>query len=210
MDAHRLMDRMYRFQRHIYDPTRKFYLLGRDRTLRAMHLRPGGRVLEVGCGTGRHLIRLARLHPGIQLVGIDASAAMLGTAARRVAAAGLNHRIRLVCSLAESFHDPEGFDAVLFSYVLSMLPHPQAALDKALANLRPGGAVHAVDFWDQRDLPGWFRGLLTRWLALFGVAHRPAVLTWFRLWASRGAGRLEVEPVFRRYAYRLRYAPLPA
>jgi S-adenosylmethionine-diacylgycerolhomoserine-N-methlytransferase len=35
-DAARRMDAMYRYQRHIYDLTRKFYLLGRDRLLASL------------------------------------------------------------------------------------------------------------------------------------------------------------------------------
>lgn len=201
------MDRMYRLQRHLYDPTRKYYLLGRDRTLAEMALTPGARVLEVGCGTGRNLIRLARMYPGTVLVGVDASAAMLATAERRVAAAGLTQRIRLVHGLAEELHDPEGFDAVLFSYVLSMVPAWMPALDHALAMLRAGGAVHVVDFWDQAELPAWFGALLRRWLALFGVVHRPAILERFQASTRRDGGRLEIESIAGRYAYRLSYMP---
>jgi S-adenosylmethionine-diacylgycerolhomoserine-N-methlytransferase len=54
------MDEMYRWTRYVYDFTRKYYLLGRDRLLRDMELKPGDRVLEIGCGTARNLIRLAR------------------------------------------------------------------------------------------------------------------------------------------------------
>lgn len=204
------MDRMYRFQRHVYDPTRKYYLLGRDRTLGAMALPPGARALEIGCGTGRNLLRLAALYPDRHLVGVDASAAMLETAARRIAAAGLERRIRLFHCLAENFRDPQGFDAVLFSYSLSMMPSWAAALDRALAHLRPGGALHAVDFWDQAGLPAWFGALLRRWLARFGVVHRPAVLAAFQALAEQGAGRMDLDAVAGRYAYRLRYQPAAA
>ena len=46
------MDAMYRYQRHIYDLTRKFYLFGRDQLLSALPAPPGAAVLEMGCGTG--------------------------------------------------------------------------------------------------------------------------------------------------------------
>ncbi len=46
------MDQMYRYQRHIYDLTRKYYLLGRDRTIEALQIPQHGSLLEVGCGTG--------------------------------------------------------------------------------------------------------------------------------------------------------------
>ena len=57
------MDRIYRFERHLYDPLRKFFLFGRDRLLKRLEVRPGDRVLEVGCGTARNLIKLYRRHP---------------------------------------------------------------------------------------------------------------------------------------------------
>ena len=68
------MDRMYRHQRHVYDATRKFYLFGRDRLIRELAPAPGDRLLEIGCGTARNLIRVARRHPQVALYGIDASA----------------------------------------------------------------------------------------------------------------------------------------
>jgi len=50
------MDRMYRHQRHIYDASRKFYLLGRDALITGLAPPKGGTILEIGCGTGRNLI----------------------------------------------------------------------------------------------------------------------------------------------------------
>ncbi|TIM21480.1 MAG: SAM-dependent methyltransferase, partial [Mesorhizobium sp.] len=51
-----LMDGVYRWQRHIYDLTRKYYLLGRDRLIDGLDVPVGGTVLELGCGTGRNII----------------------------------------------------------------------------------------------------------------------------------------------------------
>src|SRR6266478_2404665 len=96
-----LMNRIYRHQRHIYDFTRKYYLLGRDRMLDELRLEPNARVLEVGCGTARNLIRLGRMHPSLSLCGLDASDAMLQTAALAVARTGLSDRIALKRGFAE-------------------------------------------------------------------------------------------------------------
>ena len=79
-DAQGLMDRMYRPQRHIYDLTRKHYLLGRDQLIDRLNPPEGGAVLEIGCGTGRNLIRAARLYPRVGFYGVDISAVMLDEA----------------------------------------------------------------------------------------------------------------------------------
>ena len=62
-----LMDRVYRRQRHVYDFTRKYYLFGRDRLIRNLSLAPGASLVEVGCGTARNLIAIAKAYPGTRL-----------------------------------------------------------------------------------------------------------------------------------------------
>ena len=76
------MDAMYRFQRHIYDITRKPYLLGRDRLIRELDVPDGGHVLEIGCGTARNLLAAQQLYPAACFFGLDISAEMLDTASR--------------------------------------------------------------------------------------------------------------------------------
>src|SRR3546814_816221 len=66
----------------------------------------------------------------------------------------------------------EGFDRILVSYALSMIPNWQATIDAALAALVPGGSVHIVDFGQQEHLPRVFRRLLQAWLAKFHVTPR--------------------------------------
>ena len=46
-----VMDEVYRPQRHVYDFTRKYYILGRDALIRDLSLRPGESLVEIGCGT---------------------------------------------------------------------------------------------------------------------------------------------------------------
>jgi S-adenosylmethionine-diacylgycerolhomoserine-N-methlytransferase len=205
------MDRMYRVQRHIYDPTRKFYLLGRDRLIGRLRLRPGDHAVEIGCGTGRNLAALARRHPGTKLYGLDASAAMLETAQGKFRRSGLADRITLAAGLGEDldprvmFNLGRKFDAVVISYALSMIPAWPAVVERAMGHLRPGGTLAIVDFGDQRGLPQWFRRVLAGWLALFGVEPRrdlPDVLA--RMARERG-GTLAVEPLFRGYAVHIVY-----
>ena len=104
------MDEMYRWTRYVYDFTRKYYLLGRDRLLNEMEIKPGDRVLEIGCGTARNLIRLARQRPDIQCYGLDASTEMLATAAANVKARRLEGRITLQHCLAEELDFAKTFE----------------------------------------------------------------------------------------------------
>jgi S-adenosylmethionine-diacylgycerolhomoserine-N-methlytransferase len=168
------MDRMYRYQRHIYDATRKYYLFGRDTAIAGLALEPGQSLLEVGCGTGRNLLLAHRLFPQAQLCGLDISAEMLESARA-------NFRgtvTKPLFQVADATHfEPQdfgvdGFDRILISYALSMIPDWEKALDAALASLSPGGSLHIVDFGQQAGLPRWFASLLTAWLARFHVTPR--------------------------------------
>ncbi len=202
-----LMDSVYRFQRHIYDLTRKFYLLGRDAMIDRLALRPGDRAIEIGCGTARNLIRIARKYPQAELFGLDASEEMLKTARAKLARRGIRDRVRLIRLLAEqldpriSFGLDRPFDACIFSYALSMIPTWQESLAAAIRSTRPGGTIHIVDFCDQGDLPRWFARLLKWWLSLFHVAHRPELLTHLQQLHDTGVVRMELRMIYRRYAY---------
>jgi S-adenosylmethionine-diacylgycerolhomoserine-N-methlytransferase len=118
-EAFEKMDKMYRHQRYFYDLTRKYYLLGRDRLLREMKIAEGENILEIGCGTARNLIILAKKHGGAHFFGLDASLEMLKTAQRKADAKHLEN-VTLKPALADtfSFDDTFGlnqpFDACFF------------------------------------------------------------------------------------------------
>lgn len=180
-DGHaRAMDAQYALQRHIYDFTRKYYLLGRDRLIRELAVPAGGSVLEIGVGTGRNLAQVARRYPMARLFGLDISAEMLKSADRNIARAGAQARTMLAradaCAFDPQWHFGEaGFDRVYVSYSLSMIPAWDAALAQALGVVAPGGSLHIVDFGQQEGLPGWFRAMLRGWLAKFHVTPREAL-----------------------------------
>lgn len=193
-------------QRYFYDLTRKYYLLGRDQLLDDMNVQPGERVLEAGCGTARNLIILARRHPDSHFYGLDASAAMLETAQAKVDAAGVKNTV-LKTALADDFkHDEtfgltDKFDKIFFSYSISMIPPWRESIENALANLKPGGYVFIVDFYDQRDLPAPFRRFLKWWLSKFHVKFWPELMPYLESLDSNSAARLTVSPLFRRYSF---------
>jgi S-adenosylmethionine-diacylgycerolhomoserine-N-methlytransferase len=200
------MDRMYRGQRYIYDATRRYYLLGRDDLLDLIDPSPEERVLEIGCGTARNLIALARSHPDAKFFGLDASSAMLETANAKVEAAGVTN-IELRAALANDFTyagtflQPSQFDKAFFSYSISMIPTWKAAIENALETIRAGGKLFIVDFYDQAQLPGFFRTSLKWWLSKFHVQYWESLIPFLRSLEDSGRCKVSITPVFRRYAF---------
>lgn len=200
------MDAIYRYQRHIYDASRKYYLLGRDRLIQDLNAGPGTHVLEVGCGTGRNLIEAARMWPWARFYGFDISQAMLDTATASVARNGLAGQIALTQGDATDFEarklwGRDGFDRIFLSYTLSMIPGWELALDEAARALAPDGSLHIVDFGQQERLPGMFRDMLFGWLRRFDVSPRGDMLPVLEDVAARNRLTLDFAPLYRGYAW---------
>ena len=112
----------------------------RERTIAALQLQPGQRVLDVGCGTG---LSLPLLFAGVgatgRIYGIDQSPDMLAFARRRVDAEGWGN-VRLLEDAAQHINLPEPIDALLFHYTHDVLRSP-AAVSRLLACARPRARV---------------------------------------------------------------------
>ncbi len=205
-DAFEKMDKMYRRQRYFYDLTRKYYLLGRDKLIEKMNVADGENVLEVGCGTGRNLIILARKFPNSRFYGLDASAEMLKTAQAKVDAENLKN-INLKTALADDFDYRKTFglenpfDTIYFSYSISIIPTWQETIENALANLKSGRSVYIVDFYDQKDLPAWFRRILEIWLKQFHVKYPKELLPHLENLETQDLGKLSVNSIYKSYAF---------
>jgi S-adenosylmethionine-diacylgycerolhomoserine-N-methlytransferase len=199
------MNRMYRRQRHIYDGTRRYYLLGRDQLIAGLQPAPGSNVLEIGCGTGRNLVHAAGLYPHARFFGIDVSTEMLTSAISAIARRGMTDRIRVAHGDGTAF-DPQllfglrSFDQVMISYSLSMIPDWRQVLHAAVHCLKPGGRLHIVDFGNQERLPELARALLERWLALFDVTPRHDLEAALSAIAESRRADLRFERPFRGYA----------
>lgn len=199
------MDGIYRYQRFIYDASRKYFLLGRDRMLDGLQVPPGGRVLEVGCGTGRNLILAARRYPQARFYGFDISGVMLDTARQSIARAGLSDRITLALGDATDFDaghlfGQRDFDRVFISYAVSMIPPWRAALPMAMRAVASGGSLHVVDFGQQAGLPRWFKAGLGAWLAKFSVEPRGDLEQELAKVAAAENAALHYERLYRDYA----------
>jgi len=138
------------------------YRVGRERVIPALHLREGSRVLDIGCGTGLNFpLLLAAVGRSGQIVGVDRSREMLEVARRKTIHAPPGN-VALVEADAEQLDqvavglDESGatFDAVLFTYSLSLMGNWEAAWLRATSLVRPGGRAGIVDMEPPR---GWAR-----------------------------------------------------
>jgi S-adenosylmethionine-diacylgycerolhomoserine-N-methlytransferase len=200
-----LMDQVYKNQRHIYDATRKFFLLGRDRLIADLAPPAAGLVLEIGCGTGRNLLHAARNYPLARCFGLDISEQMLTTAENAIERQGLSGRVSV--KLADATQASAGtlfgfeqFDRVFISYALSMIPGWTDALRQAVVHLKPGGSLHILDFGQQDGLPRWFRWTLQRWLQAFHVTPRKDLADELHRIAVDKNLKATVHPLYRGYA----------
>src|SRR6201994_4852509 len=111
---------------------------GRSAAIQATN-RLGGRVLEVGIGTG---ISLPLYAPHLRIFGTDISEAMLKKAKKRAAELKLKNVEGLAVMDAEKLELPDNSFVVLMAqYVVTALPNPEAALDEFARVLRPGGEL---------------------------------------------------------------------
>ena len=205
-DAFEKMDKMYRHQRYFYDFTRKYYLLGRDKLIEKLNVKNGENILEIGCGTARNLMILARRFPKANFYGLDASAAMLKTARKKIEARNIKN-ITLKNVLAgdfnfqKTFNLTEPFDAIYFSYSITMIPDWREAIAVALENLKNGRNFYIVDFYDQRDLSAPFRRVLQNWLKMFDVIYPQDLTPYLESLEKQNLGELSVTSIYKSYAF---------
>ncbi len=122
--------------------------------------RIGGRILEVGVGTG---ISLPDYRWSSRLIGVDLSVPMLRKAKQRVR----EHRLTNVDGLAVmdaqhlGFQDA-AFDVVVAQYVITAVPDPEATLDEFARVTRPGGEIILINHLGAEE---GLRAILERWFA---------------------------------------------
>jgi phosphatidylethanolamine/phosphatidyl-N-methylethanolamine N-methyltransferase len=103
----------------------------------------GGRILEVGVGTGLSLPDYARNH---KIVGIDLSEPMLRKAHERVAEHNLTNVETLAVMDAANLALPDkSFDVVVAQFVITAVPHPEETLDEFVRVIKPGGEIILVN-----------------------------------------------------------------
>jgi S-adenosylmethionine-diacylgycerolhomoserine-N-methlytransferase len=199
------MNNLYASQRHFYDFTRKYYLLGRDELLKNIVINPNDCVCEVGTGTARNLIKLAKANKFAQYYGLDISSEMLNTAKNSILKIGLENKIKLTqgageqLSYKENFGLSRPFDSIFFSYSMSIFTENsfEIAIKTAWENLKEGGVCYFVDFGDLSLWPKWFQKIFKSWLKLYQVEYREQA---YEVIKSLNPNTFQLQPVLGRYA----------
>jgi phosphatidylethanolamine/phosphatidyl-N-methylethanolamine N-methyltransferase len=153
----------------------------------------GGRLLEVGVGTG---ISLPQYDSKLRIFGTDISEAMLDKAKARVSELGLKNVEGLAVMDAEKLEFPDAsFDVVMAQYVVTAVPNPEAALKEFARVLRPGGEIIllsrvSADAGMRRFIEQWLQPVVRRlgWRTEFAWSR-------YEQWA---AGTPEVQLIERR------------
>jgi SAM-dependent methyltransferase len=120
----------------------------------ALHVEPGERVLEIGCGPGATAVELAaRVGASGEVVAVDISTAMIAAATRRAAAAGVTN-VRFEAADAQTADLGGPFDAAYSRFGVMFFADPPAAFANIGSALRPGGRF-ACAVWSQLGDNPW-------------------------------------------------------
>lgn len=139
----------------LYDPL--WRLLDRresikTRLIEQTALRPGHRVLDLGCGTGALAVLVKQSEPAAEVTGVDPDPKALAVAARKARAAGKQIRFDEAFGDALPYSDAS-FDRVLSSFMFHHLgaEEKRATLSEVRRVLAPGGSLHLLDFAPRSD-----------------------------------------------------------
>jgi S-adenosylmethionine-diacylgycerolhomoserine-N-methlytransferase len=183
------LESFYRHQASGYDDFRKRLLHGREEMIRALDIPEGGRMIDMGGGTGSNaeylgdrLARLASLHI------VDLCPSLLAAADDRIRRHGWSN-VHPAQADATLYEPPGGpVDVVTFSYSLTMIPDWFRAMQHAHELLRPGGLIGVVDFYISRKWPaeglqrhsGFQRVFWPAWFGMDNVFLSPDHLPWLQ------------------------------
>lgn len=167
---------LYRKRARYYDFTANlYYLIGfrewafRKRAVKALALKPGDTVVEIGCGTGLNFSLLQKsVGPGGKIIGVDLTDAMLAQAQQRVEENGWQN-VELVQSDAAEFEFPKEVNGVISSFAITLVPAYEQVIRSAAQNIKTGGRIAILDI-KKPGLPLWLIKLGVLITKPFGVA----------------------------------------
>src|SRR3977135_1037448 len=150
----------------------------RAHAVKRLALRPGQRVLEIGCGTGRNFPYLrAAVGPQGRVHGVDLSAGMLAKA-RALCELQRWTNVELAQEDAAEYVAPEPLDAVLFGLSYNTMPHHLVVLHHALKQVRPGGRIVIMDGKVPSGLGGRFILPFGLWVMRHTMPGTPPIKPW--------------------------------
>ena len=158
-------DRWNRFLFTAYAPlfnvVEPFFRSPRRKAIGLLALKPGDRVLVLGCGTG---LDLEFFPSAVEVEAVDLAPAMVWRTARRAKRLGTQARVRVMSAQALDF-EPQSFDAVVLHLVLTMFADPQAVMAEVARVLKPQGKASLLDhFLGEAQRPSRLRQALN-WVA---------------------------------------------
>jgi len=153
---------IYRKRAKNYDFTANlYYLMGyrewafRRRAVKALNLKHGDTVLEIGCGTGLNFSLYQEVvGPEGQIIGVDLTDAMLEQARKRVSEKDWRN-VELVHSDALAYQFPAGVNGIISTFAFSLIPETRQVIEKAANALAPGGRMALLDFQAPSSWPSW-------------------------------------------------------
>jgi len=148
------LEAFYSKQSGAYDDFRKRLLHGREEMMAALELPEGGRLLDMGGGTGSNLDQLRdRIGRLGRVEIVDLCPSLLRVADERIKRHGWDNVHTVLADVTT--YEPDGgpVDVITFSYSLTMIPAWFQALERAYELLRPGGMIGVTDFYISRKWP---------------------------------------------------------
>ncbi|MDJ0949106.1 MAG: methyltransferase domain-containing protein [Alphaproteobacteria bacterium] len=135
---------------HFDDAPLAFWDRHGQRAVELLELRPGSRVLDVGCGTGASALpAAAAVGPDGRVIGIDLAENMLARARAKASARRLDNVTFQRADMSVSGLPDEGFDAVISVFSIFFVPDMERQVGELWRMLRPGGGL-AVTVWGPR------------------------------------------------------------
>jgi ubiquinone/menaquinone biosynthesis C-methylase UbiE len=146
IDLYRLRARHYNITANLY------YLAGfreyayRKKAVKALDLRSGDTVVEIGCGTGLNFPLLqSAVGPGGKIIGVDLTDSMLDQARKRIERESWSN-VELVQSDAALYRFPESIDGVISTFALTLVPEFDTVIRNGCEALKPGKRWVVLDF----------------------------------------------------------------
>lgn len=139
-----------------YDLVNRVISLGidqswRKKTVKALELTAGARVLDLATGTGDLAIMVAQTHPDVTVVGVDPSAKMLEVGQKKVAEAGLAERLTLELGDAQALRfEANSFDGLCIAFGIRNVPDRLQGLREMARVTKPGGRVAILELSEPR------------------------------------------------------------